>query len=120
VSVPGPSGGRFAGGHGRFNLHARVFAATCAVALAVEWLAGADWPLFWPILIWSVALAMHYFLANALDANDDDDWIEERTLDLRSRSYDFDHIRDIEKRIDEGDASVSPHTERGRKDADGR
>ena len=97
--------------------HATVFAVASASALAVEWIADADWPLFWPILIWAVALAVHHFLANALDV--DEAWVEERAADLRSRSYDFDHIRDIEKRIDEGDDSMSPHAERERHHPDG-
>lgn len=109
-----PSGPPF-WGRDRFVLHVKIFVGTCAMALVVEWAAGFDWPLFWPILIWSILVMIHYFLANALDV--DEAWIEERTADLRSRSYDFDHIRDIEKRIDEGDASLAPHAERDREDA---
>lgn len=112
---PGFLGQLSHGARGWFRRHAMVFAGVAAAALAAELLAGADWPLFWPILVWSAVLGLHYFLANALDV--DQAWVEERTADVRARSYDFDHIRDIEQRIDEGDASLSPHAERPGEDS---
>ena len=38
----------------------------------------------------------------------DEDWVRERTDDLKLRSYDLSHIQDIETRVDEDDASVRP------------
>lgn len=98
------------GARGWFRRHAMIFAGVSAAAVALRWLAGTDWPLFWPVMIWSAALGLHYFLANSLEV--DEAWVEERTADLRSRSYDFDHIRDIEQRVDEGDPSLAAHAER--------
>jgi hypothetical protein len=42
----------------------------------------------------------------------DEEWAQERTDDLMVRSYDLSHIQDIAERVDEGDASVSPPSER--------
>lgn len=78
--------------------------------IVIDVLLGPGWVLFWPLAGWSVGLAVHYFIASAYDVNEA--WIEERIFDLKSRSYDFDHIRNIEKRIGDKDASVTPHTER--------
>jgi hypothetical protein len=116
MSEPGLPDRRPGDGPAWFHRHAVVFAGVITAALFLEWITDADWPLFWPILVWSVALGLHYFLTNAL--NVDQTWVEERTADLLARSYDFDHIRDIEKRIDEKDASLVAHAERDREDAD--
>lgn len=82
----------------------------CPALIIVDIWAGPGWLLFWPMAVWSVGLAIHYFIASAYDVNEA--WIEERIIDLRSRSYDFDHIRNIEKRVEDKDTSVTPHTER--------
>ena len=98
-----------------FVRHCGVFATVTALALGIRLLTGSDWPLFWPIAIWASALALHYFLASSYDV--DSDWIEDRITDLKTRSYDFDHIQNIEQRIQEGDTSVTPPTERRRDSA---
>ncbi|EDP64485.1 hypothetical protein BAL199_27046 [alpha proteobacterium BAL199] len=58
-------------------------------------------------------LAIHYLIASAYDP--DETWIEERIADLRGRSYDLDHIQNIEKRIHERDDSVTPPPDREQK-----
>lgn len=78
--------------------------------LALKLALGADWPLFWPLAAWATALAIHYFIASAYEV--DSEWTEYRVLDLQTRSYDFDHIRSIERRIDERDDSVVPPPDR--------
>lgn len=93
-----------------FPRHLAAFTAVAATALAAELVSGSDWPLFWPLAVWSVALAVHYFLASAYDL--DREWVDERIAELRSRSYDFDHIRNIEQRVRDRDPSVTPATER--------
>jgi hypothetical protein len=40
--------------------------------------------------------------------------VEERTDDMRLRSYDLSHIHDIENRVEHRDASVRPSDERDR------
>lgn len=93
-----------------FKRHRLIFVVVGGLLLGTEFLLGADWALFWPLMIWISVLALHYFVASALDP--DQNWIEERAEDLRARSYDFEHIRDIERRISEGDPSVSAHSDR--------
>lgn len=100
-----------------FPTHLATFAAVTLLLLAVKTISGGDWPLFWPIAVWSVALALHYFVASSYDL--DNEWVEERITDLRARSYDFDHIRNIEQRVHDRDASVTPRTGRDRAAKDG-
>ena len=38
--------------------------------------------------------------------------MDERAMELREHSYDFDHMRDIEKRIVDDDFSVVPRSDR--------
>lgn len=95
-----------------FVRHCGVFVAVVALVAGARLLTGSDWPLFWPIAGWASILVLHYFVASSYDV--DGDWIEDRITELQSRSYDFDHIRNIEQRIRKGDASVTPPTERGR------
>lgn len=95
-----------------FVRHLAIFGSVVAVTLAAEMLSGSDWRLFWPFAGWAGVLAVHYFLASSYDV--DGDWIDDRITDLRSRSYDFDHIQNIERRIKDRDDSITPPTERDR------
>lgn len=108
-SHPAPSGHHLPRGF-HFVRHLAVYGTVSALALAAEALSGADWPLFWPLAGWAALLAMHYFVASSYDL--DGTWVDERISDIRSRSYDFDHIRSIEQRVKDRDASVTPATER--------
>lgn len=93
-----------------FVRHLAVFAIVGPSLLLAEFLFGGDWPLFWPLALWSSALMIHFFVAGAYDP--DDDWIEERVFDVRSRSYDFEHIRNIDQRAKNREDSVTGHTVR--------
>ena len=95
-----------------FKRHAATYAAATLLLSALHiWSAGSWWN-FWIMVPWGILLLVHYFIASALDA--DEEWATDRVLDLQTSSYDFDHIGSIEKRIAKGDPSVSPHTERKR------
>lgn len=85
--------------------------ATVAVLLLVAnvVVGGGAWS-FWPLFIWGVLLALHFFCAKSLEV--DEGWVAERADELRYRSYDQGHIHDIEKRVDERDTSVRPADER--------
>lgn len=63
------------------------------VLTAVNWITGGGWWSFWPVGAWSVALGVHYLVWKARTV--DESWAEERTADLRSKSYDASHIDDI-------------------------
>lgn len=56
---------------------------------------GAPWWAVWPLVLWGMLLMLHFLYHRA--ASVDDAWVEERTLDLRSKSYDMGHIDDIRK-----------------------
>jgi hypothetical protein len=105
-------GGRVFPAQFGFRRHIAAYGLSTLVLVALEFLTVGNWWLFWPMLLWGVVLAIHYFIVGALDA--DDKWATDRVLDLQTSSYDFDHIGSIEKRISEGDPSVTPHTERDR------
>lgn len=54
---------------------------------------GAPWWAVWPLVLWGMLLMLHFLYHRT--ASVDDAWVEERTLDLRSKSYDMGHIDDI-------------------------
>ena len=103
--------------HGLYALIKRLFRwhvlAYCVLmgALAVtNIVVGGGWWSFWPMCAWGLVLALHFFLYKSITV--DDAWVQERTDDLRLRSYDLSHIRDIEDRVDRGDSSVRLPDER--------
>jgi len=88
-----------------FRKHFWAYAAAFGATLVVNLGFGAGLPLFWPLAAWSVALAVHFFVASAADVQDD--WVDERSLELRMRSYDFGHIDDIRDRAADRDRTVT-------------
>ncbi len=58
-----------------------------------NWFTGAPWWSFWPLAGWGVVLAVHYLVHKARTV--DENWVEERTADLHSKSYDAGHIDQI-------------------------
>ncbi len=90
--------------------NAVAFVIVAAVLLVANVLIGGGAWSFWPLFVWGTLLALHFFCTKSLEV--DDGWVEERADELRYRSYDQGHIHDIEKRVDERDASVRPADER--------
>lgn len=90
--------------------HGAVFWCVAAVLLIINVTVGGGWWSFWPLYAWGLVLAVHFFYVRSINVSDD--WVEERADDLRMRSYDFDHIRDINQRIADGDYSVRPPDKR--------
>ena len=76
-----------------FGRHLLAFVPVNAMLTAANLYTGPPWWAFWPLAIWGLVLMIHYFFHRAATA--DDAWVEERTLDLRSKSYDLSHIDDI-------------------------
>jgi hypothetical protein len=62
----------------------------------VNWAVGGGWWSFWPLGVWGVALGVHCMVYKTRSVNET--WVEERTADLRSKSYDAGHIDDIAER----------------------
>lgn len=82
-----------------FRWHLWTFVLANLALNAANWLAGGDWWAFWPLVAWGVALAVHYMIHKSRRASDR--WVEERTEDVRSKSYDRAHIDSIETRFKE-------------------
>ena len=93
-----------------FPLHFKIFVGALALTLIANLGLGAGLPLFWLFAAWAVGLAIHFFVASSMDVNEA--WIDDKAEELRSRSYDFDHIRDIRDRIEQRDDSIVHHEER--------
>jgi len=76
-----------------FGRHVLIFVLANALLTGVNIFMGAPWWAFWPLVLWGLALMVHFFFHRA--ATVDDAWVEERTLELRAKSYDLGHIDDI-------------------------
>ena len=76
-----------------FRRHAWAFVAAACALIAANWLTGAPWWSFWPIArLGSRARgALSVYKARTVDER----WVEERTADLHSKSYDASHIDSI-------------------------
>jgi hypothetical protein len=78
------------------RLHVGLYVAFAVVLTAVNGATGGGWWSFWPLGIWAVALGVHYMVYKTRTV--DESWVEERTADLHSKSYDAGHIDDIARR----------------------
>jgi hypothetical protein len=74
----------------------------------VNWTVGGGWWSFWPVGVWGVVLGVHYMVYKTRSV--DESWVEERTADLHSKSYDASHIDDIAR-----DRGAGEDAARGRK-----
>lgn len=70
---------------------------------------GAPWWAFWPSMSWGIVLMVHLFIVKSMTV--DEEWVDSRAMGLREHSYDFDHMKDIERRIVDNDFSVVPPEE---------
>ncbi|MGH8742512.1 MAG: 2TM domain-containing protein, partial [Burkholderiales bacterium] len=66
-----------------------------AALTAVNGYMGAPWWAVWPLVLWGLLVVLHFLYHRATSV--DDAWVDERALDLRSRSYDLGHIDDIRR-----------------------
>jgi hypothetical protein len=81
-----------------FRIHAVAFVAGVIALATADYLIAKSWWSLWPIALWSVAFAVHYFYRKARSV--DDGWAEARAAELRSKSYDASHIDSIAERYD--------------------
>ena len=93
-----------------FRWHGLAYIGVGGLALLTNLYFGSGWWLFWPLFAWGVALSPHFPYVKSV--NVDDGWVGERAEELHFRSYDLGHIRDIEERVKDRDASVRPADER--------
>lgn len=80
--------------------HLLAYAGIAAASLLVNAVtfAGQLWAI-WPLMIFGTLAGVHYLYVRSVYV--DEDWVDERAEDLRMKSYDFDHIRDIQRRYEE-------------------
>lgn len=79
-----------------FRTHALIFVLANAALHIVNWFTGSPWWAFWPLVAWSLALGVHFMIHRAQHSSER--WAEERTADVRSKSYDRAHMDDIQRR----------------------
>ena len=79
-----------------FRLHLWAFVLGNATLNVVNWFNSTDWWAFWPLVVWGLAFAAHYLIYKSRRV--DERWVEERTEEVRSKSYDQAHIDSIEAR----------------------
>lgn len=82
-----------------FRLHLSAFILVNLALNAANWFVGGDWWAFWPLAVWGVVLVAHYLAYKSKRV--DEPWVEERTDDVRSKSYDRAHMDSIETRFKE-------------------
>jgi hypothetical protein len=78
-----------------FRRHLTAFVLVNALLTGVNITQGPPWWAFWPLIVWGLVLMLHFLVHRASAV--DEAWVEERTLDLRSKSYDASHIDDIRR-----------------------
>lgn len=93
--------------------HQIVFVLVIGSLNIYNFIDGAPWWALWPSMIWGLVLTIHVCTVRSITV--DEAWVDERALQLREHSYDFDHMRDVERRITESDFSVVPRDERDNK-----
>jgi len=76
-----------------FRPHLLAYLLVNAGLTGVNVTMGAPWWAVWPLVLWGMLLMLHFLYYRATSV--DEAWVEERTLDLRSKSYDMGHIDDI-------------------------
>ena len=108
--TPGPAQSKRSSLRILYRWNAFAYAVVGTVLLTINIVFGGSAWSFWPLFIWGVLLALHFFCMKSLEV--DENWVADRTDELRYRSYDQGHIHDIEHRVEERDSSVRPADER--------
>ena len=85
---PLPVGGKY------WQWHRNAYGLIALILLIVNALTSGSWWSFWPLLGWGIFVLFHFFLVRSL--NVDDEWVANRTGNLRDKSYDLGHINDIQ------------------------
>lgn len=75
--------------------HGALYAGVAAIMLGLRYLAGLPVPLFWPLGVWFMVAAVHFFIVKSMSV--DNDWADEKADRIRRDAYDFQHVREIYK-----------------------
>ena len=76
-----------------FRRHLALFVGVNFALNVANHFGGGGWWAFWPLVAWGMVLMIHYLRYKA--ATVDEGWVDERTAELRLKSYDRDHIENI-------------------------
>jgi hypothetical protein len=79
-----------------FRMHLWAFVLVNLALNAANWFFGGDWWAFWPLVAWALVLGGHYLMYKSRRV--DQRWVDHRTEDVRSKSYDRAHMDSIESR----------------------
>ena len=82
------------------RFHRNAFIAVNGMLTIVNVVIGGGWWAFWPLSVWGVVFFLHLCFVRAVYV--DDEWVNDRTDDLRTKSYDLSHIDDIDGRYNTG------------------
>jgi hypothetical protein len=93
----------------QMHIHQLIFVLVIGPLNLFNYIQGAPWWAIWPSMIWGVLLTIHVCIVRSITV--DEAWVDARALELREHSYDFDHMRDVERRITDSDFSVVPPEE---------
>ena len=80
-------------------VHMLAFGVVAALAATIQIVAPTSFSLLKPMLIWSIALIVHYLYVRTI--NVDPDWVDERSETITLNATDLSHIDDIKQRYDE-------------------
>lgn len=76
-----------------YRRHLVAFVSINALLTAINAYYGPPWWSVWPLMIWGLVVMVHFLVYRAKTVNDA--WAEERSIELRAKSYDLSHIEDI-------------------------
>ena len=77
--------------------HRWLFLVTVGLLTLVNIAVGGGWWAFWVLFGWALIFFLHLCLVRSTHV--DDEWVDERTDDLRLKSYDLGHIDDIDQLV---------------------
>jgi 2TM domain len=82
-----------------FRWHLGLFCLLNAALTLANVLTGMPWWAFWPLLVTSLLIGVHYLVYKAVTV--DETWAEERVEELNLKSYDRSHIEELKSRYGE-------------------
>jgi hypothetical protein len=79
-----------------FPAHLWIFLGLNAALNIANWATGRPWWAFWPLLVTSLLLGLHYIVYKSMVV--DQRWVDRRVEELNVKSYDRSHIEDLKSR----------------------
>ena len=73
--------------------HLALYSSALVLWASVALLSTSDWSAFWPMIIWTQAIIVHYLVVRSI--NVDTEWIEKRTDQVTDDAKDTSHIETI-------------------------